>query len=113
MITSLQNPKIKLVRRLLSERRTRQREKAFVVESTRWLQELVNRNHPPHFVLATEAWLAQGNHADLLAQMEAPILLVAEDILQRVGEMKTNAGILAVVPYPRLSIPKSEFKTLT
>ena len=41
MISSPHNPKIKLIRRLLQERRIRQREQLFVVEGTRWLQELV------------------------------------------------------------------------
>jgi TrmH family RNA methyltransferase len=105
MITSLQNPKIKLVKRLLNERRVRQREKAFVVESTRWLQELVNREHVPHFVLATETWLQQDTHADLVAQVNAPVLTIPENMLQGVSDTENSAGILAVVPMPKIPFP--------
>ena len=56
MITSRSNAGVKYVRRLLSERRFRHEEGAFVVEGTRWLRELAAAQVAPRALYATPAW---------------------------------------------------------
>ena len=56
MITSSQNPTIKRIRRLLANRRFRQREKAFVVEGSRWLAEVSASGRQSDTILVTEHW---------------------------------------------------------
>ena len=70
MITSVQNPTVKFVRRLQMEKRFRRRENAFVVEGTRWLNELVALSHTLQFVFYTEAWQQNADHVDILQQVQ-------------------------------------------
>ena len=73
MITSTSNPKIKYVRRLMSDRRYRQREKAFVVEGERWLSELYQSAIQPLLILATEEWSSRDDRGDLIKALDAPV----------------------------------------
>lgn len=105
MITSPTNPKLKLVRRLLTERRFREEEQAYVIESTRWLMELPKWGVQPHFMLFTEAWQNVSAQAALLAQFHAPAYLVEEKILREVSGTEHSSGILAVVPIQPRPLP--------
>ena len=55
MITSNHNPKIKLVRALLSRAKDRREAGAFVVEGVRLVEEAANSNWPMRFVLFDDA----------------------------------------------------------
>ena len=66
MITSLSNPKVKLLKRLLNEKRARRRERAFVAEGSRWIQEIVKTADSQAAVFATAAWCQKNQ---LLARM--------------------------------------------
>jgi TrmH family RNA methyltransferase len=98
MITSIQNPKIKRIRRLLSDRRFRQREGAFVVEGTRWIAELVDWPARPQMLLASGTWLANQEHAGLLEVLDAPVYVVDEKVMATASATETPSGILAVLP---------------
>ena len=111
-IRSGQNPKIKLARRLLTERRARERENAFVVESGRWLGELVQRNISPHFVLVTNGFCRHSHYQTLLNQLSAPIYLVSDDLLQSVTDLESPAGILAVIQKPEIVTHSDETNPL-
>ncbi len=60
MITSNHNPKIKLVRALLSRARDRREAGAFVVEGVRLVEEAVNSKWPMRFVLFDESLSERG-----------------------------------------------------
>lgn len=105
MITSSHNPKIKRIRRLLADRRFRMRERAFVVEGTRWVAELASWAARPQLLLASESWLADGDHAELLATLDAPVSLADEKVLEATSDTETPSGILAVLPIIDLPLP--------
>ncbi len=105
MISSLNNPRVKLARRLQADRRARQREGLFVVEGTRWLAELVHGGHEAAFVLYTSAWAQTGPAGRLLAQLDAPAYAVTEAVLASVSDTESPPGALAVLPRPVLSWP--------
>ena len=53
MITSTQNPKIKLVRQLLTQTKARKKQGAFVLEGIRLLEEAFNSRFAPQLLLYT------------------------------------------------------------
>ncbi len=107
MITSPTNDKVKMVRRLQTERRFRVQEQAFVVEGDRWLAELVRHQHAPRHLFFTAAW--QSTHAEILAQLgkftHRPGLLVNEAVMAGMSDTTTPPGVLAVVPTPQRPLP--------
>jgi RNA methyltransferase, TrmH family len=107
MITSASNPKVKYVRRLLADRRFREREAAFVVEGGRWLAELARFGLAPRLLLATEIWLDQPENRALLAPLAAEPTLVSEVVLAHASDTESPAGVLAVAPMAPGPLPAS------
>ncbi len=108
MITSAANPKIKLVRKLIEQRRARYRERAFVVEGTRLLREALQAGALPEFCLYVARWLDSGGK-ELLAAMESagvPCFEVSEEVLRLVSDTTTPQGVIAVVPMQELPWPE-------
>ena len=101
MITSTSNPKIKYVRRLLNDRRFRQREGAFVIEGTRWLAEMGAYKERLQLVLVTEQWLAQQENQLLIETLSltesSGLDVVSEQVMAHASDTETPAGVLAVV----------------
>lgn len=100
MITSVSNNKVKFVRRLQADRRFREREGLFVAEGTRWLDEVAQRQHTPHTVYYTADWQARPEHNEILQQVEAPLQLVAPEVMAVMSDTETPPGALAVLPIP-------------
>ncbi len=107
MITSVQNPTIKFIRRLQAEKRFRRRETAFVVEGTRWLQELIDLAHPLQFVFYTDDWLQQANHQAILQQLQTPAQAVSEEVMAAMSDTETPPGVLSVGHMAPLPLPAS------
>ncbi|HSG18871.1 MAG TPA: RNA methyltransferase [Anaerolineae bacterium] len=105
MISSSQNPKLKRVRRLLSDRRFRRREQAFVVEGTRWLAEVVASGRQPEIVLVTESWLDSPGNEPLVARLSLEVTMVAEKVMSAASDTESPAGVLAVMPMIDLPLP--------
>ena len=97
MITSLANPQVKYVRRLQAERRFRARERAFVVEGTRWMRELVAAGIQPRSLFATADWLESNEGRGLLAALGAAVE-VSGEVMAAMSDTETAPGVLAVVP---------------
>ena len=97
MITSLANPQVKYVRRLQAERRFRSRERAFVVEGTRWMRELVAAGIQPHSLFATADWLESNEGRGLLAALGAAVP-VTDEVMAAMSDTETAPGVLAVLP---------------
>lgn len=107
MITSTSNSKVKRVRRLQADRKQREREGAFVIEGTRWLDEVVQWTHTPEFVFYTESWREKSEHNQILLQVTGPTQLVSEEVMAAMSDTETPAGVLAILPLKPLPLPHS------
>lgn len=98
MITSRANPQVKYVRRLMSDRRYRAAERAFVVEGTRWLRDLAAAGIVPRALFATDAWLSSNEGRALVARLGAAVP-VTEEIMAAMSDTESPPGALAVVDH--------------
>jgi RNA methyltransferase, TrmH family len=108
MITSAQNPKLKLARSLMGRPKERHEAHAFVVEGVRLVEEALASEWPIRFVLYAPG-LSERGHA-LVNKLKARNVdadEVDEGILQMISQTETPQGILAVLNYSLLSIPES------
>ena len=108
MITSSQNPKLKLVRTLQGRAKERREANAFVVEGVRLVEEAVKADWQFEFVLFSDGLSERGK--ELVKTLTANQIEVEEtsgDLLQNLSETETPQGILAVLPLSNLPIPDS------
>lgn len=106
MITSSQNPKLKLARALMGRARERREANAFVAEGVRLIEEAVTAGWKFQFVLYSDGLSERGQ--DLVKILTAHRIDVEEasgDLLQKVSETETPQGILAVLEFTQLPIP--------
>lgn len=104
MITSLQNPKIKRVRLLNSQSKSRKKQGAFVLEGVRLLEESLNAGIDPELVLHTPDLDQRGT--ELVAQFQdrgVPAELTAPEIFEAASDTTSPQGILGILPL--ISIP--------
>jgi RNA methyltransferase, TrmH family len=108
MITSSQNPKLKLVRALLGRSKERQESNAFVVEGVRLIEEAVSAGSKFQFVLYSDGLSERGQDlVNILTAHRIDVEEVSGDLLQKVSETETPQGILAVLEFTSLQIPDS------
>ena len=108
MITSVTNPKIKLVRALQAKRREREARRQFVVEGVRLAEEAAWADVAPALVLQTRNLDPRSQAAvDALARLGAPLETVSPAVMQAASDTKTSQGLLAVVPFPSPSLSSS------
>jgi TrmH family RNA methyltransferase len=108
VITSAQNPKIKLVRALASRPRQRREAGAFVVEGVRLVEEAGRSQWPIRFVLYEETLSRRG--IELVEQFRARQIeceAISPALLKSLSETETPQGILAVVEWRPLPLPAS------
>lgn len=108
MITSPQNPKLKLVRALQGRPKERREEGAFLAEGVRLVEEALAANWPVRFALYASGLSERAE--TLVKKMKAAGLDVDEvsgDLLQAVSETETSQGILAVLELNALQLPIS------
>lgn len=105
MISSLSNPKVKYVRRLQNERRFRSRERAYVIEGTRWFSEIDRQALIPRMVFFTKQWAVLQEHAAILQQMDAPGQAVSDTVMKTMSDTSTPSGVLAVLPMQEIPLP--------
>lgn len=108
VITSTDNPTVKLVR-ALGKRRDRQRERAFVVEGLRLLDDALRAGGAPRAVLFAREILGAGDLVDRvlirLGELQERVghtirlLEVTPEVLHSVAETETPQGIVAVFPF--------------
>jgi TrmH family RNA methyltransferase len=114
MITSLSNDKIKFTR-ALARRRTRHQERRFILEGARLLDELVQTDVHPDFVLHTQAVIEKPEVSALLhiwGERGVPCYLVADQVMEACADTVTPSGLLAVVPFPHVPPPAHPTWTL-
>lgn len=108
MITSNQNPKLKLVRALLGRPKERREANAFVIEGIRLIEEAVTAGWRFQFVLYTDGLSERGQDlVKVLIAHRVDVEEVAGDLLQKVSDTEMPQGILAVLEFMNLKIPAS------
>jgi TrmH family RNA methyltransferase len=107
MITSSQNPKIKLVRALLGRSKERRDAGAFVVEGVRLVEEAVSSDWKFQFALHDETLSERGKlQVEGLKSKGVEIEEVSINVMKSLSETETPQGILAVLKLDQLPIPK-------
>ncbi len=108
MITSNHNPKIKLVRALLSRARDRRDAGAFVVEGVRLVEESINSNWPMRFVLFDESLSERGkSKVESLTSQGVDVEEVSTSVMKAMSETENPQGILAILESAQLPITNS------
>ena len=105
MITSRHNDRIKFVR-ALSQRKTRQKEGRFFVEGARLIEDALQADVRPDFVLFTGT--GDDRRTSLfrrLADLHIETIEVSREVMSACREAETPPGLLAVLPFPRLDPP--------
>ena len=108
MITSSQNPKLKLARALMGRAKERREANAFVVEGVRLIEEAFKAGWKFNFVLYSDGLSERGRDLlNILTANRIDIEEVSGDLLQKVSETETPQGILAVLEFTELPIPEN------
>jgi TrmH family RNA methyltransferase len=106
MITSIQNPRLKLVRDILSHPKERQQSGRFVVEGVRLFEEVLAAGWETDYLLYSVTLTARGKESLSRAQSAgAEILEVDVDLLNRISDTEQSQGILAVMKMRSLPEP--------
>jgi TrmH family RNA methyltransferase len=108
MITSAQNPKIKLARALMGRPKERRDAHAFAAEGVRLVEEALEADWPFRFVLAGEKLSERGE--SLVASLQShgvDVERISDSLLDSISETETSQGILAVLDHSPLPIPQS------
>ena len=106
MITSLANPKLKLVRNLQARRSLREAERLFVVDGVRLVEEAVRAPAAPQLALYVGDLDPRGQAVlDRLRERGAAVEEVAPPVMAAASDTETPQGLLAVVPLPALEPP--------
>ena len=107
MITSKHNPKIKWVRALQNQSRTRKSENLFVVEGTRLVEEALNSSWPANLVLYTEDLNERGQSLiDHFRSKNVQVELVSQQVMRTVSDTETPQGILVVLMWQTSTLPQ-------
>lgn len=108
MITSSQNPKLKLVRALQGRAKERREAGLFVIEGVRLVEEALKANWPFQFVLYSDGLNERGKELlNILVTDQMEVEETSGDLLQNVSETETPQGILAVLTHNQLPITNS------
>jgi len=108
MITSSQNPKLKLVRALGGRSKERREESAFLAEGVRLVEEALAADWPIRFVLYSSGLNERAQAlVDRLQAEDVETDEVAGDLLQAVSDTEASQGIIAVLSLTNLPIPET------
>ena len=110
-ITSIHNPRVKAVRRLLTSRRARHAAQQIVVEGVRLVDDALRSGVAP-VALFFDPVLTVGNQAvtALVAQVAArggECVACAGPVFAAMTETVTPQGVLALLPMPRPPLPQT------
>lgn len=94
ILTSLQNPKLKALRTLHS-RKGRKQAGAFLLETTKLVQEALKSGWPLQEAFVTEAWQEKYGALD-----GVPTTLVAERLFDQLVTTETPEGVVAIARIP-------------
>ena len=107
-ITSKQNPKIKWIRALLSQRQERETSNAFVIEGVRLIEEAHNSGLVPEIILHSSKISTRGTRLlDAYKTKLAEIHEVNHELLRSISDTENPQGLLAVFNKKPLPIDKN------
>jgi RNA methyltransferase, TrmH family len=107
MITSTRNPKIQMVRALNASAKARREAGAFVIEGVRLVEESLSHGWLPKLVFYCEAISQRGLQVIRIYQeKEIQVEQVAPHVLKAAGDTETPQGILAVMPFKPIALPR-------
>jgi TrmH family RNA methyltransferase len=108
MITSIHNPRIQAVRRLLALSKARRKHEEFVIEGVRLAEEALNSHWQASLVLFTEQ-LDQRGQAVLagFSARRVPTEQVSESVMASISQTETPQGIIIVLAIKALPLPTS------
>lgn len=111
MISSVQNSKIKRIRLLQTQSRSRKKELAFIVEGVRLLEEAQNTYQVPELVIYTPDLDPRGQKlVEAFLGQNVPCEEVSEEVIRAASDTETPQGILAILPLKPLLLPeKADF----
>ncbi|NDJ59728.1 MAG: RNA methyltransferase [Chloroflexi bacterium] len=106
MITSLQNPKVKLVYALQTQARARRKHNKLALEGLRLIHDALARGQmmPELFLYDPEVFTDAAALDDLRGQ-GAEILAVAPEVLRHISGTEHPQGVIGVFPLPRADLP--------
>ncbi len=105
MITSLTNDKVKLVRSL-AERKHRIKEQRFAIEGARLIDDALAANLQPDWIFCAERLPSRSQETlGRLKKRRVEIIVVSDAVLKACSDTETPQGLIAVLPFPRLTIP--------
>jgi RNA methyltransferase, TrmH family len=108
MITSPQNPKLKLIRALQGRAKERRETGAFLAEGVRLVEEAVNANWPMRFALFDETLNERGrSQVESLRSRGVDVEEISTSLMRSLSETESPQGILAVLNEFQLPIPES------
>jgi TrmH family RNA methyltransferase len=113
MISSPSNPRAKWVRALQSRRKARDEEAVFVVEGSRWAQEVVAAGAKVKLAMHTDHLDDRGRGlVNRLARQGAEVVSVSDEVMAACSDTEAPQGLLLVLERPQLPIPTNPTLTL-
>lgn len=109
-MVSIHNPRIKYVRRLANHR-FRDKEKKFLVEGIRFVEEVLDSAWPVEMLVYNRKAMENPRAKNLITTAvarNASLIEVAEDVFAELAETSTPQGIIAVAPQRGNSLEKLE-----
>jgi RNA methyltransferase, TrmH family len=100
MLTSPDNSRVKLIRGLQSQRKTREKEGRCVIEGTRLVEEAVFSDCPLEFVFYSNPDQRAQALLDRLDKQNVPTVEVSQQIMRACSDTETPQPLLAVLPFP-------------
>ena len=108
MITSNQNPKIKLARSLMGRAKERREAGMFVVEGVRLVEEAVKGGWRLETILFDESLSERGkSQVSSLKSKGVEVEEISTDLMKSLSETETPQGILAILQFYELPIPNN------
>ena len=105
LLTSRDNAKLKLVRKLRDSRRQRQREGLVVLEGARLVLDGLAAGFSPELLVLSEAAAADASLRASLAANRDSVVRVPDALMNELCDTTTPQGVLAVLPQPSLPLP--------
>jgi len=106
VITSNQNPKLKLVRALQGRAKERRDAGAFLAEGIRLVEEAASSNWPIKFVLFDETLNERGRlNVESLRSQGVEVDEISASLMKSISETESPQGILAVLELTNLPTP--------
>ncbi len=111
IITSLQNPRVKLAYGLQTRPRTRRKERKIALEGAKLIRDALERGQHPDFVLY-DPRQADYELIAALQEARADIAPASPEVMAHLTDTETPQGIIAIFPLPLPKLPSQASRIL-